>query len=143
MEFTGFDLQPYYETLNSLRAILEKPCKATDDLEETTSLEAEITDIAYTTEDMVDSESRNVLLAQKVEERSRSMWELFFLLEQALECMKQHIAAWDTMEDLKPQTYALSGVPEQAVERPENIMLGHETEFEMMLDVLARGESEL
>ncbi|KAM3383312.1 putative late blight resistance protein R1B-8 [Capsicum galapagoense] len=143
MELTGFDLQPYYKTLNSLRAILEKPCKATDDLEETTSLEAEITDIAYTTEDMVDSESRNVLLAQNVEERSRSMWELFFLLEQALECMKQHITAWDTMEDLKPQTYALSGVPEQAVERPENIMVGHETEFEMMLDVLARGESEL
>ncbi|KAM3215866.1 hypothetical protein P3L10_025306 [Capsicum annuum] len=75
MELTGCDLQPFYEKLETLRAILEKPWKATDDLEASTSLEAEITDIAYTTEDMVDSESRNVLLAQRPPLKSNAMNE--------------------------------------------------------------------
>ncbi|KAM3215891.1 hypothetical protein T459_24464 [Capsicum annuum] len=45
MELAGCDFQPFYEKLECLRAILEKPCKTTDDLEASTSLEAEITDI--------------------------------------------------------------------------------------------------
>ncbi|KAM3383313.1 hypothetical protein P3S68_008888 [Capsicum galapagoense] len=54
MELTGCDLQPFYEKLECLRAILEKPCKATDDVEALTSLEAEITELAYSAEDMID-----------------------------------------------------------------------------------------
>ncbi|XP_015165350.1 putative late blight resistance protein homolog R1A-10 isoform X2 [Solanum tuberosum] len=147
MELTGCDLQPFYEKLKSLRAILEKSCNIMGDHEGLTILEVEIAEVAYTTEDMVDSESRNVFLAQNLEERSRAMWEIFFVLEQALECIastvKQWMAASDSMKDLKPQTSSLVSLPEHAVEQPENIMVGRENEFEMMLDQLARGGREL
>ncbi|PHT52037.1 hypothetical protein CQW23_06499 [Capsicum baccatum] len=75
MELTACDFQPFYKKPETLRAILEKPWKATDDLEASTSLEGEITDIAYTTEDMVDSESRNVFLAQRPPLKSNGMNE--------------------------------------------------------------------
>ncbi|KAH0711054.1 hypothetical protein KY284_012481 [Solanum tuberosum] len=147
MELTGCDLQPFYEKLKSLRAILEKSCNIMGDHEGLTILEVEIVEVAYTTEDMVDSESRNVFLAQNLEERSRAMWEIFFVLEQALECIdstvKQWMAASDNMKDLKPQTSSLVSLPEHAFEQPENIMVGRENEFEMMLDQLARGGREL
>ncbi|CAN4096562.1 unnamed protein product [Withania somnifera] len=142
MQITGCDLQPFYEKLESLRAILEKSSNISGDLEALTSLEAEIADLAYTTEDMVDSESRNVFLAQNVEERGRTMWELFYLLEQALECMKQWMTTWDrcnSMRSLKAKIYSLASLPEHAIEWPENIMVGHETEFELILDQLAGG----
>ncbi|KAM3321090.1 hypothetical protein P3S67_008292 [Capsicum chacoense] len=120
MELTGCDLQPFYEKLECLRDILEKPWKATDDVKALTSLEAEITELAYSAEDMIDLESRKVCLAQNVEERSRSMWEILFVLEQALECidstMKQWMATSYSMKDLKVQTYSLAGLPEHAVE---------------------------
>ncbi|XP_055802629.1 putative late blight resistance protein homolog R1C-3 [Solanum dulcamara] len=147
MELIGCDLQPFYKKLESLRAILEKSCNITGDLEALTSLEAEIAEVAYTTEDTVDSESRNIFLAQNLQKRSRAMWELFFLLELALECidstMEQWMAISDSMKDLKLQTYSLASLPDHVVEPAENIMVGHETEFEMMLDQLARGEREL
>ncbi|WMV60294.1 hypothetical protein MTR67_053679 [Solanum verrucosum] len=147
MELTGCDLQPFYEKLKSLRVILEKSCNIMGDHEGLTILEVEIVEVAYTTEDMVDSESRNVFLAQNLEERSRAMWEIFFVLEQALECIdstvKQWMATSDSMKDLKPQTSSLVSLPEHAVEQPENIMVGRENEFEMMLDQLARGGREL
>ncbi|KAL3323160.1 hypothetical protein AABB24_040327 [Solanum stoloniferum] len=148
MELTGCDLQPFYEKLESLRAILEKSCNIMGDHEGLTILEVEIVEVAYTTEDMVDSESRNIFLAQNLEERSRAMWELFFVLEQALEyidsAVKQYwMATSDSMKDLKPQTCSLVSLPEHAFEQPENIMVGRENEFEMMLDQLARGGREL
>nr|AEW48208.1 disease resistance protein RGH4 [Solanum huancabambense] len=147
MELTGCDLQPFYEKLKSLRAILEKSCNIMGDHEGLTILEVEIVEVAYTTEDMVDSESRNVFLAQNLEERSRAMWEIFFVLEQALECIdstvKQWMAASDSMKDLKPQTSSLVSLPEHDVEQPDNIMVGRENELEMMLDQLARGGREL
>nr|ABY61746.1 resistance protein PSH-RGH7 [Solanum tuberosum] len=147
MELTGCDLQPFYEKIESLRAILEKSCNIMGDHEGLTILEVEIIEVAYTTEGMVDSESRNVFLAQNLEERSRAMWEIFFVLEQALECIdstvKQWMAASDSMKDLKQQTSSLVSLPEHDVEQPENIMVGRENEFEMMLDQLARGGREL
>nr|ABY61745.1 resistance protein PSH-RGH6 [Solanum tuberosum] len=147
MELTGCDLQPFYEKIESLRAILEKSCNIMGDHEGLTILEVEIAEVAYTTEDMVDSESRNVFLAQNLEERSRAMWEIFFVLEQALECIdstvKQWMATSDSMKDLKPQTSSLVSLPEHAFEQPENIMVGYENEFEMMLDQLVRGGREL
>ncbi|XP_049387854.1 putative late blight resistance protein homolog R1B-17, partial [Solanum stenotomum] len=147
MELIGCDLQLFYEKLESLRAILEKSCNITGDHEGLTILEVEMIEVAYTTEAMVDSESRNVFLAQNLEERSRAMLELFFILEQALEyidsAMKQWMATSDSMKDLKPQTCSLVSLPEHAFEQPENIMVGRENEFEMMLDQLARGGREL
>nr|AEW48205.1 disease resistance protein RGH2 [Solanum fernandezianum] len=147
MELTGCDLQPFYEKLKSLRAILEKSCNITGDHEELTILEVEIVEVAYTTEDMVDLESRSVFLAQNLEERSRAMWEIFFVLEQALECIdstvKQWMATSYSMKDLKLQTSSLVSFPEHAYEQPENIMVGRENEFEMMLDQLVRGGREL
>ncbi|KAH0774460.1 hypothetical protein KY290_011597 [Solanum tuberosum] len=95
MELTGCDLQPFYEKLKSLRAILEKSCNIMGDHGGLTTLEVEIIEVAYTT------------------------------------------------EDLKPQTCSLVSLPEHAVEQPENIMVGRENEFEMMLDQLARGGREL
>ncbi|PHU08054.1 hypothetical protein BC332_24543 [Capsicum chinense] len=111
MELTGCDLQPFYEKLECLRAILEKPWKATDDVEALTSLEAEITELAYSAEDMIDLESMDGNIVQH--ERSKST------------------------------NVPLAGLPEHAVERTQNMMVGYETEFEMMLDQLARGEREL
>ncbi|XP_049386721.1 putative late blight resistance protein homolog R1B-16 [Solanum stenotomum] len=147
MELTGCDLQPFYEKIESLRAILEKSCNIMGDHEGLIILEVEIVEVAYTTEDMVDSESRNVFLAQNLEEISRAMWEIFFVLEQALEyidcTMKQWMATSDSMKDLKPQTSSLVSLPEHAVEQPENIMVGRENVLEMMLDQLVRGGREL
>ncbi|PHU08017.1 hypothetical protein BC332_24506 [Capsicum chinense] len=76
MELTACDLLQFYKKHETLRAMLEKPWKATDDLEASTSLDAEITGIAYTTEDMIDSESRNILLAQRLPLKSNVMNEL-------------------------------------------------------------------
>ncbi|KAF3661043.1 hypothetical protein FXO37_13110 [Capsicum annuum] len=118
----------------------------TDGLKALTSLEAEIAKLAYNAEDLVDSESREVLLAQTVEERSRAVLEFLFVLERALGCsdstMKQWMATLESIKSLKVQTYSLVGLPEHAVERPQNMMVGYETEFEMILDQLASRERE-
>ncbi|KAH0706933.1 hypothetical protein KY289_012009 [Solanum tuberosum] len=148
MQLTGCDLQPFYEKLKSLRAILEKPWKATDDLEALTSLEAEIAEVAYSAEDMVDSKSRNVLFAQKSKNKVRAFWELCCSLEQEVEridsLMMQWLAIWNwysKIKDLKARKFSLAAsIPEHAVEQPENIMVGHENEFEMMLNQVAGGE---
>ncbi|KAG5569538.1 hypothetical protein H5410_059304 [Solanum commersonii] len=152
MQLSGRDLQPFYEKLKSLRAILEKPWKATDDLEALTRLEAEIAEEAYSAEDMVDSKSRNVLLAQKAKNiESRAFWELCCSLEQEVEridsLMMQWLAIWNwysKIKDLKARKFSLAAsIPAHAVEKPENIMVGHENEFEMMLNQVAGGEREL
>ncbi|KAK6774531.1 hypothetical protein RDI58_029770 [Solanum bulbocastanum] len=152
MQLTGRDLQPFYEKLKSLRAILEKPWKATDDLEALTSLEAEIAEVAYSAEDMVASKSRNVLFAQKVKNiQSRAFWELCCSLEQEVEridsLMMQWLEIWNwysKIKDVKAQKFSLAAsISEHAVEKPENIMVGHENEFEMMLNQVTGGEREL
>ncbi|PHT73435.1 hypothetical protein T459_24220 [Capsicum annuum] len=117
-----------------------------DGLKVLTSLEAEIAKLAYNAEDLVDSESREFLLAQTVEERSRAVLEFLFVLERALGCsdstMKQWMATLESIKSLKVQTYSLVGLPEHAVERPQNMMVGYETEFDMILDQLASRERE-
>ncbi|KAH0706932.1 hypothetical protein KY289_012008 [Solanum tuberosum] len=151
MQLTGRDLQPFYEKLKSLRAILEKPWKATDDLEALTNLEAEIAEVAYSAVDMVDLKSRNVLFAQKAKYKARAFWELCCSLEQEIEridsLMMQWLAIWNwysKIKDLKARKFSLAAsIPEHAVEKPENIMVGHENEFEMMLNQVAGGEREL
>ncbi|XP_006350137.1 putative late blight resistance protein homolog R1A-3, partial [Solanum tuberosum] len=150
MELNGCDLQPFYEKLESLRAILEKSCNITGDHEGLTTLEVEITEVAFKAEDMVDSKSRKVSSAETVITRSKAFWELCCSLEQEVECidsfMMQWLAIWDwynNIKDFKAQNFCLSKIPELAVERSEVIMVGYENEFKMMLDQLARGEREL
>ncbi|XP_049347337.1 putative late blight resistance protein homolog R1A-3 [Solanum verrucosum] len=150
MELTGCDLQPFYEKLESLRAILEKSCNITGDHEGLTILEVEIAEVAYKAEDMVDSKSRKVSSAETVITRSKAFWELCCFLEQEVECidsfMMQWLAIWDwynNIKDFKAQIFCLSKIPELAVERSEDIMVGYENEFEMMLDQLVRGGREL
>nr|AEW48215.1 disease resistance protein RGH7 [Solanum leptophyes x Solanum sparsipilum] len=150
MELTGCDLQPFYEKLKSLRAILEKSCNIMGDHEELTILEVEIAEVAYKAEDMVDSKARKVSSAETVITRSKAFWELCCSLEQEVECidsfMMQWLAIWDwynNIKDFKAQNFCLSKIPELAVERSEDIMVGYENEFEMMLDQLVRGGREL
>ncbi|OIT01569.1 hypothetical protein A4A49_21684 [Nicotiana attenuata] len=74
MQVTGCNLQLFYEKLESSRAIMEKPRKITaDPLEELTSLEAEIIEVACNTEDMVDSEPRKILFAETADERINAL----------------------------------------------------------------------
>ncbi|KAK4372741.1 hypothetical protein RND71_008125 [Anisodus tanguticus] len=58
---------------------MEKPSKITCHLEALTSYEAEISELACSTEDMVHSKSRKSFLAKSTEKRSIALWELFFL----------------------------------------------------------------
>ncbi|XP_016513095.1 putative late blight resistance protein homolog R1A-3 [Nicotiana tabacum] len=150
MQVTGCNLQSFYEKLESSRTIMEKPRKTTaDPREELTSLEAEIIEVACNTEDMVDSESRKILFAETADERINAFWELFFILEQAAECvdstMKQWMAIWDrynNTRDQEIQNFSLVDISQHALEM-ENMMVGHENEFEIIQDQIARGAREL
>ncbi|MCD7468333.1 hypothetical protein HAX54_006410 [Datura stramonium] len=127
MELTGCDLQPFYEKPKSLRAILRNPAQNGRFLWEGINVwEAEIAEVAYKTEDMVDSESRKVFLAKPTFTKN-SYLETLFPLEtsSSTHCSKTKLQ-WD-----------------RNAEQPENVMVGHEIEFEMMLDQLASREREL
>ncbi|XP_070004068.1 putative late blight resistance protein homolog R1B-14 [Nicotiana sylvestris] len=149
MQLTGCNLLSFYEKLESLRSIMEKPCNITEDIEALTSLEAEIKEVVFNAEDKIDSRSIKVLDSKTPTLRSNAFWKLCCCLEQAVEridsIMKQWMAIRDwytNIKGLKAQKFSLASIPERAVE-PENIMVGHESEFEMMQDRLARGSSEL
>ncbi|XP_009760414.1 disease susceptibility protein LOV1-like [Nicotiana tabacum] len=149
MQLTGCNLQSFYEKLESLRSIMEKPCNITEDIEALTSLEAEIKEVVFNAEDKVDSRSIKVLYSKTPTLRSNAFWKLCCCLEQAIECIDSIMKQWMAIRDwytnikgLKAQKFSLASIPERAVE-PENIMVGHESEFEMMQDQLARGSSEL
>ncbi|KAK4727520.1 hypothetical protein R3W88_032437 [Solanum pinnatisectum] len=94
MELTGCNLQSYYDKLESLRDVLEKPWKLTDHLEALTILEAEIAELAFSAEDMVDLKSRK--------------W---------IGMMNRYTNS----KDLKAQNLTLEGTSEHALE-PENMM---------------------
>ncbi|WMV59858.1 hypothetical protein MTR67_053243 [Solanum verrucosum] len=144
MELSGCNLQSSYEKLESLRAIMEKSCTITGDLEALTSLEAEIAEVAYSTEDMIESESRKVSLVKTSVTRRIDFWELCFSLKQAVEHIGSTMNKWKEMQnkynnikDLKVQNMSLGDVSRLAVET-ENVMVGHENEFEMMQDQYKR-----
>ncbi|XP_055806625.1 putative late blight resistance protein homolog R1B-16 [Solanum dulcamara] len=148
MQLTGYNLQSFYERFESLRSILEKNCLITGHLEALTSLEGEITELVCSTEDLVDSESRKVFLAENEITRKIEFWELRFVLKQALLHIDSAINKWlETrldMEDVKLQILTLPSASQYAFEPDEeNMMVGHENEFEMMQDQLARGTREL
>ncbi|XP_075076165.1 putative late blight resistance protein homolog R1B-16 [Nicotiana tabacum] len=152
MQLTGHNLQSFYEKLESLIAITEKPCNnMIGNLGPLTRLEAKVIELACSTEDMVDSESRNVMVDLEsrnvinIISRTISFWRLRFLLKQAIrdiDCTAKKWIGTQTNQDLKAQNPILPSTSERALE-PENMMVGHENEFEMMQDQLARGASEL
>ncbi|KAK4343416.1 hypothetical protein RND71_036510 [Anisodus tanguticus] len=111
-QLISYNLLPFYEKFEFLRAILDKPCKIAGHLEAFTSLEAEIIELACSTEDLVDSESRKVFLAENEITRKIDIWELRFVLKQALGHIDSAINKWMAMrpdtEDQRPQNLTLS-----------------------------------
>ncbi|MCD7473291.1 hypothetical protein HAX54_015072 [Datura stramonium] len=124
IQVTACNLQSSYKKLETLRAIQEKPRGfVIGNLEALTSLEAEIARIA--------------------------VWKLRFLLKRAVGSIDSTMKQWIGMlnrytnsKDLKAQNLTLASTSQHVLE-PENMMVGHEKEFEMMQDQLTRGESDL
>lgn len=104
MQLTGRDLHPFYEKLESLRGILEKSCYITGDLDALTSLEAEIAELAYSAEDMVDSESRNDrnLISRKI-----APWILYFSLKRAVGRIDSMMNKWMEMQNMYTERRSL------------------------------------
>ncbi|MCD7468346.1 hypothetical protein HAX54_006423 [Datura stramonium] len=149
IELSGFNLLPFYEKLESLRAILEKSSNKTGDFKALTRLEAEIAEVAYREEDMVDAESRKFFLAENAKKQRRAFWKLYSLAKRAVGRIDSKMKKWMTVQsrlniiqDLKAQTLTFANTSQHALE-PENVMVGHENVFEIMQDQLARGAREL
>ncbi|CAN4096312.1 unnamed protein product [Withania somnifera] len=147
MQLTGCDLQSFYEKFESLRATLEKHWNITDHLEALTSLEAKIIELACSTEDLVDIEARKIFLAKNEIMRKMEFWELCFVLKQSLENIDSAMSKWMStrldVDNMKPRNLALSDAFEYVSEPDVDMMVGHENEFDMMQERLARGASEL
>ncbi|KAH0707800.1 hypothetical protein KY289_012876 [Solanum tuberosum] len=140
MEVTGYDLQSFYEKLESWRANLEKSSHRTsgDQLEELTRVEAEIIELACSSEDMVDAESRK-----------DGITRLEFLLKQQVECIDSAMNKWMIIAEKnmymtknKDNIIANTSSSQHALLEPdENMnMVGDENEFEMMQGKLTRGK---
>ncbi|KAF3622965.1 hypothetical protein FXO38_30983 [Capsicum annuum] len=85
MQVTGCNLQSFYEKLESLIAIMEKPYNIKGDVVALASLEAQIAEIACRAEDEVDSKSIEVLHAKTNSLRGKAFWKLCCFPEQAIE----------------------------------------------------------
>ncbi|KAF3622968.1 putative methyltransferase-like protein 5-like [Capsicum annuum] len=149
MQVTGCNLQSFYKKLETVRAIMETPCYIAGDLEALTSLEDEITQLAYTTQDMVDSESRRVFTAKNAATQTTEFWDHHSLLKQAIRDIDSMRNKWmkmqnryDNIQDWKAQNLTITSTSQHTLER-ENMMVGREIEFEMVQDQLARGASEV
>ncbi|PHT52137.1 hypothetical protein CQW23_06599 [Capsicum baccatum] len=147
MQFSGYNLQSFYEKFEYLRGILEKNCQTTSHAEALTSLEVEIIELACNTEDMVDIVSRKIFSTENEITRKMESCELRFVLKQALGDIDFAINKWMAtrldVEDTKPRNLGISDVSEYVSEPDVDVMVGHENEFEMMQDQLVRGGSEL
>ncbi|KAG5569944.1 hypothetical protein H5410_059710 [Solanum commersonii] len=199
MQVTGYNLQSFYEKLESLIAIMEKPCSITGDLEALASLEVKIAEVAYRAEDEIDSKSIEVICAKTDTLRGKAFletafskkvfWKLCCFLEQVVEhidsIMKEWMAIRDGRSNIK-EDMIVSESSKSFLAKPkmrqglafwkravghidsminnwmkkqsmytkskdytrhslehENMMVGHENEFEMMQDQLTRGASDL
>ncbi|KAF3643829.1 hypothetical protein FXO37_21769 [Capsicum annuum] len=90
MEVTRCNFQSFYKKLESLRDIMEKP---TGNDEALTSLEAELIELVYHTEDMEDSESRNY-------KNLISRVGAFPKLQQAVGCIDSRVNKWMEMHNM-------------------------------------------
>uniref|UniRef100_M1B376 Disease resistance protein Gpa2 n=1 Tax=Solanum tuberosum TaxID=4113 RepID=M1B376_SOLTU len=147
IQLTGCNLQSFYEKFESLRAILEKHM---GDLDALKSLEAEIIELVCTTEDILDLESRNV---KNPISRIIAFWKLHSLLKQAVGRIDSTMNKWMEMQNMYTKRkdeeahnldLASTTSMSQHVVEPQDMMVGHENEFEIIMeDQLARGASEL
>ncbi|XP_009622812.1 putative late blight resistance protein homolog R1A-3 [Nicotiana tomentosiformis] len=149
MESTGLVLQLFYEKLESLRTIMEKPCNITGDHEALTSLEAQIAELADEAEYKVDLESRNIVLPENEKKQRRAFVNLYSLVKEVVGRIDSTMKKWmaiqnklKNIQDLKAQNLSLVSPSRHGLE-PEDKMVGLENEFEMMQDQLARGAREL
>ncbi|OIT19259.1 PREDICTED: putative disease resistance protein At1g50180 [Nicotiana attenuata] len=148
--FTLFYLQEkFMEKLKSFRAILEKPCNITGDLEVLTMMEAEIIELLNTTEDMVILKTRRATTAKTKIKRIVAFWKLYYLLKLARSRIDSKMNRWLAMQnrytnskDLRAQNLTVANTSQHDFES-ENVMVGHENAFEIMQDQLARGATEL
>ncbi|XP_009803726.1 putative late blight resistance protein homolog R1A-3 [Nicotiana sylvestris] len=149
MESTGLVMQLFYEKLESLRAIMEKSCNVTGDLDALTSLEAQIVELADEAENKVDLESRNIFLPENEKKQRRAFVNLYSLVKEVVGRIDSTMKKWmaiqkklKNIQDLKAQDLSLVSTSRHGIE-PEDKMVGLENEFEMMQDQLARGAKEL
>ncbi|PHT73223.1 hypothetical protein T459_24008 [Capsicum annuum] len=150
MQVTGCNLQSCYKKLDSIRAIMEKFSNIIGDLEALTSLEVEITQLAYKTQDMVDTELGSVSTAKEASTQRIDFLNRRILLKLPIGDIASMMNKWMEMENRyanikvkwKAQNLTLASTSQHALE-PENMMVGRENEFEMMQDQLAGGSSEL
>ncbi|OIT01570.1 PREDICTED: putative late blight resistance protein homolog R1A-3 [Nicotiana attenuata] len=149
MGSTGLVLQLFYEKLESLRAIMEKPCNITGDHEALTSLEAQIAELADEAEYKVDLESRNIVLPENEKKQRRAFVNLYSLVKEAVGRIDSTMKKWmeiqdklKNIQDLKAQNSSLVSPSRHGLES-EDKMVGLENEFKMMQDQLARGAREL
>ncbi|KAK4727456.1 hypothetical protein R3W88_032373 [Solanum pinnatisectum] len=147
IQLTGCNLQSFYEQFKSLRANLEKHAGDHDALK---SLEAEIIELVCTTEDILDLESRNV---KNPISKIIAFWKLHSLLKQAVGRIDSTLNKWMEMQNMYTKSkdeeahnldLASTTSISQHVVEPQDMMVGHENELEMIMqDQLARGASEL
>ncbi|KAM3321152.1 hypothetical protein P3S67_008354 [Capsicum chacoense] len=116
MQFSGYNLQSFYEKFEYLRGILEKNCQTTSHAEALTSLEVEIIELACNTEDLVDIVSRKIFSTENEITRKMESCELRFVLKQALGDIDFAINKWMAtrldVEDTKPRNLGISDVSE-------------------------------
>ncbi|XP_009789038.1 putative late blight resistance protein homolog R1B-16 [Nicotiana sylvestris] len=138
-------LQPFIEKLKSFRAIIEKPCNITGDLEVLTMMEAEIIELLNTTEDMIILKTRKAIKAKTTIKRRVAFWRLRSLLKRAPTRIHSKMNKWLAMQnskDLRAQNLIVANTSQHDFQS-ENMMVGHENAFEIMQDQLARGATEL
>ncbi|XP_049398067.1 putative late blight resistance protein homolog R1B-14 [Solanum stenotomum] len=99
MQVTGCNLQSFYEKLESLIAIMEKPCSITGDLEALASLEVKIAGVAYRAEDEIDSKSIEIIHAKTDTLRGKAFWKLCCYLEQVVEHIDSIMKEWMAIRD--------------------------------------------
>ncbi|PHT48369.1 hypothetical protein CQW23_12577 [Capsicum baccatum] len=87
-------VQLLHQKLHSFLSILEEPWKITSHIEVLTSLESRITSLALQAQDMVDSKSRIISLAQVAKKRRGALWKHRFVLKQTVENIDSIMRKW-------------------------------------------------
>ncbi|XP_016468676.1 putative late blight resistance protein homolog R1B-16 [Nicotiana tabacum] len=130
----GEEMKFLYETLGSLRAILEDSVKRSD-LEMIKRLEAQTTQMAYALEDKVELAMESGILGSlnQIKGHIDSTMNDWMKIKTSYE---NHVKALPANEGFSPDSSKLSS-------QPENVMVGHNNELDLMLDHLTRGSREL
>ncbi|KAM3344693.1 hypothetical protein P3S68_024402 [Capsicum galapagoense] len=125
-------VQLLHQKLHSFLSILEEPWKITSHIEVLTSLESRITSLALQAQDMVDSKSRIISLAQVAKKRRGALWKHRFVLKQTVENIDSIMRKWmeirnryNNLKDVKRQNLPLIGdISPQHDLMHENMIVG-------------------